>query len=219
MLNVTHNYFPFAIRCTIFQQMPCFASKVREQMPCFAFKDFLPIFYKCLLYIHGQVQNVAANASLCTQNIQNENAWNPKFLGKSWTEALFCIHRLWTNALIRIQDDGTNGLLCKCLPSHSDCLNKACCASKTFEQIPLLRIQDFWSNSAFHPKCLNKCLGSHPKCEQITSFASKMFEQVPFLALKMFEQVPLLYNQHARTNVLIRTSMFEQIPCFCFLFF
>ena len=165
MLNVTHKYFSFAIRCTIFQQMPCFASKVREQMPCFAFKDFLPIFYKCLLYIHGQVQNVAANAPLCTQNIQNENAWNPNFLGKSWTEALFCIHRLWINALIRIQDDGTNGLLLQ-MPSFT---------FRLFEQ-SLLCIQNVRTNP----------FASYPRFLKQFCFSSKVFEQMPWFASKMW---------------------------------
>ena len=166
-----------------------------------------------------RVQNVAANASLCIQNIQNikpetQNVWE-----KVEQEACFCIQSLWTNALIRIQNDGTNGLLLQ-MPSFT---------SRLFEQ-SLLCIQSVRTNAfasyprflkqllAFHPKCLNKCLGSHPKCEQITSFASKMFEQVPFLALNMFEQKLCFYNQHVRTNVLIRTSMFEKIPCFFFFF-
>ena len=132
----------------------CLASLPKCVNKCLALlsKIFLPIFYKCLLYIHGQVQNVVANASLCIQNIQNKNAWNPKCLGKSWTEALFCIQSHWTNALIHIQDDGTNGLLLQ-MPSftkpavHPKRSNKSLCfISKIFEAI-LLFIQSVWTNA------------------------------------------------------------------------
>ena len=106
-----------------------------------------------------------------------------------------------------------------------------------------LHIHIVWTKPAVHPKCSNKSLCFVSKIfEAIPCFSSKVFEQMPWFASKMWANnflciqnvwtgafsctqhvwtKALLYinNQNVRTNVLIRTSMFEQIPCFCIFFF
>ena len=133
----------------------CLASLPKCVNKCLAllskifFADFLQMLaLHPRTYAFGTGPKCSSKCFALHPKYSKQKSLKPKMFGKKLNRSLVFASKVFEQTRWFVSKMmGQMACFCKCLPSHSDCLNKACCASKTFEQIPLLRIQDFWSNS------------------------------------------------------------------------